>query len=238
MRRRNYIKIIFRPVAIFMALIGFILLGGIAAAQDGKALFEAKKCGECHKIAGPAPKTIAEAMARKGPDLFYAGSKFKGDWLIKWLQKPDRLRPAGLLFLNHVKSGPGGDEVDEGSLKPHPALSADEAKAVGSYLMSLKDQGLKSGLLSDAKLNRVKAKLLFEKQGACHSCHQVKVRDQVVGGKSCPELYDVGERLSPDWIYSFIKNPQYWDPKIWMPNMNFKDEDVDQLTKYIISFGK
>ena len=46
--------------------------------QKGKGIFCIKKCGDCHLMAGPnTDKTFADKLNRKGPDLGFAGSKFK-----------------------------------------------------------------------------------------------------------------------------------------------------------------
>ena len=46
-------------------------------AAGGDAIFK-KSCASCHYTDGPAKeKTIADQLAKKGPELFYAGSKFQ-----------------------------------------------------------------------------------------------------------------------------------------------------------------
>ncbi|MBI4827927.1 MAG: c-type cytochrome [Nitrospinae bacterium] len=81
-------------------MLAALALAGPASAADGKAVVSANKCASCHKMAGPAAKTIAEVRQRKAPDLFYAGSKFKKEWLEKFLQSPTKLRPAGTVYIS------------------------------------------------------------------------------------------------------------------------------------------
>ena len=67
---------------------------GWADAAAGKAAFEAKGCTACHYTEGPArEKTIDDQLAKKGPELWYAGSKFQKDWLAGWLADPKPIRP-------------------------------------------------------------------------------------------------------------------------------------------------
>jgi len=53
---------------------------------------------------------------RKGSDLFYAGNKYRPAWVEAWLQNPKRIRPAGMFYMDHVKSGPKRDLVDKATL--------------------------------------------------------------------------------------------------------------------------
>ena len=60
------------------AAVGLSSTEGFADAAAGKKAFGAKKCGGCHQTAGPAKeKTIADQLKKKGPELWYAGSKFQ-----------------------------------------------------------------------------------------------------------------------------------------------------------------
>lgn len=201
-----------------------------AVAADGKAVVAAKNCGGCHGLQGPADKTIAEVLKRKAPDLFYAGSKFKEEWLVGFLQNPTMIRPAGTVYVNHIT--PGGKKDEAKDVKPCPSkLSKDEAEGVAKYLMTLKDATMKTGVIVDETFSKAKAKQVFTKEKACNGCHRM---DADKGGVSCPTLYNAGARLNPDWIYDFIKAPQKYDPKIWMP-AQVTDEEAALLAKFIAS---
>ena len=54
---------------------------------------------------------------------------------------------------------------------------------------------------------------------------------------SAPELTDAGKRLQPDFIASYMKNPQKIDPHIWMPALKITDRDIERLTGYIIQLS-
>src|ERR1019366_8941980 len=84
---------------IFAALLGF---SGATLAEGGMLQ---KDCSACHNITGPAAQTLKDAFAKKGPDLFYAGNKYRQEWLVSWLQMPGRIRPAGIYYGDHIKAG-------------------------------------------------------------------------------------------------------------------------------------
>ena len=205
-----------------------------AVALDGAAL-AAENCAACHDLTGPAPTTFQGVLARKAPDLFYAGAKFNRPWLVEWLQNPAIIRRAGVMFLNNIVNEDRKDRVREGSVTPCPAkLDAGEAEAVADYLMTLKDPAMAVGVVDlEQDLREPKAYRLFTKQLPCIGCHRIKFRKKKMGGISGPDLTNAGERLNPDWIYSRIENPQYWDPKTWMPQIEMSHRKREMLALFL-----
>lgn len=211
------------------------------AVPDGAALV-AERCASCHDLTGPAPRTYRGVVARKAPDLFYAGSKFNRPWLVAWLQSPTAIRRSGVMFLNHIADERGADErgkdrIAEETVKPCPAdLNLVEAEAVTDYLMTLQDPAMKTGVVVPAKkLRKHKAYRLFTKQLPCIGCHRIKFGKREMGGVSGPDLTGAGDRLNPDWIYARIENPQYWDPKTWMPRIAMSHRKREMLTLFVSS---
>ncbi|MFQ6024604.1 MAG: c-type cytochrome [Acidiferrobacterales bacterium] len=207
-----------------------------AGALGGKTIVK-NKCSSCHNIAGPAPSTFEGVLKRKAPDLFYAGSKFNRRWLVNWLQNPTVIRQSGMMFVNHITNEGGKDKIKDGSVKPCPAkFQPDEAKAVADYLMTLKDARMKTGIIDPNKpFSRPRAVRMFTKQYPCIACHTIKRGAKEMGGVSGPKLVGAGERLNPDWVYARIENPQYWDPKTWMPKIPLSHTKREMLTLFISS---
>ena len=42
-------------------------------------------CSGCHALAKPTDTSLGRLLTRKGPDLWFAGSKFNKEWLVGWL---------------------------------------------------------------------------------------------------------------------------------------------------------
>ncbi len=101
------------------------------AVEDGMAVLR-HQCSSCHNLTGPAPSDLKGLWARKGPDLFYAGNKYRREWLEAWLQKPTRIRPAGMFYMDHIRPGPKRDMIDAAGLPEHVRLDASQAKAVAA----------------------------------------------------------------------------------------------------------
>ncbi len=202
-----------------------------AVAADGAAILQ-KQCVSCHNLKGPAPQTLQELWSRKGPDLFYAGNKYRKEWLVAWLQKPQRIRPAGEFYEDHIKPGPKGDVVDAATLSDHGALSAADAQAVADELMKLKphDDLIAREKIDEGTVSRQMGEMAFDKFMGCLACHRI---EPDYGGLSGPEMYTAGKRLQPEFIASYIRSPQAWDPKIWMPNKHVTDANIQKLVHYL-----
>lgn len=223
------------PRLIALAL-GLATAPGYAADNPGAAILKAQ-CMSCHATAKPEQASLDRLWTRKGPDLYYAGSKFNKPWLEKWLQDPVRIRPAGEFYTKHVKGTDKEDVVDESTLAPHPKLAKAEAEAVAAELMSLGGPAglVEKGAFKGGKVSMAMGAMFFNKLRGCAACHAAKPG---TGGASGPELHTAGERLQADYIYGYIKDPQKFDPHVWMPTLNLAEPDLQRLTGYIVQLGE
>lgn len=213
------------------ALVGVALSAAPALSDTGEALLTGS-CAGCHQIAEPAAASLSDRMARKGPPLYYAGDKYRAEWLVSWLQDPTRIHPAGVFFAAHVKDTPDGEDIDAATLIDHPALSADDAQAVADALMgrSAKADLLAAEDYTPGSVSKRMGMLNFGKFKGCASCHSDEVG---YGGVSGPELYTAFARLQPAYIVSYIRDPQAWEPFSLMPNQRLKDTDAHALANYL-----
>lgn len=223
-------------VLAFSALV-LLSAADISAAADGRAIV-AQRCAACHDLKGPSPKNIDGLFKKKAPGLFYAGSKFQEKFLVEYLQKPYKLRPAGTVFLNYVKPGKEIDLIAE-TPPCGSNLTEDEANSAAGFLMTLKDPNMKTGVYkADETFSKPLAKLAFFKSTACNACHQVEANGKIQGGLSGPELYDAGSRLNGDWVYSFITDPGYWEPKGGMPKAAINESTARLLTNFVMKMER
>lgn len=217
-----------RLLTLFGALSVFLVMAVPAHAgpAEGKKIFDAKRCAECHQAEGPArEKTIQDQLAKKGPELWYAGSKFKAGFMARWLADPRPIRPLAYNSITEKNSG------------SHPRLSPGEAAEVASYL-----EGLKSAEVKPAGIKAVespKGRVSFVKRQSCYGCHTVKVRGNVAGGLSGPSLVGASERLNPDWIYAYLSKPKAFKPVKMMPVYAgvVSDAELRELASYVGSLN-
>jgi mono/diheme cytochrome c family protein len=204
-------------------------IAGSAAAQGAGDL--KSQCSSCHALEKPAAPSVERLWNRKGPDLWYAGAKFNRDWLVKWLQKPTPIRPGGVLWFKHAKPGEPRDTLDTAGAQAHPAVDAAAAAKFADALMALKGDGVVTpGAFKAEGANLAMGKMAFGKLRGCVACHQDKSGE---GGVSGSELYDAGDRLQPDYVHAYIKDPQAFDRFIWMPRLGLSEPDLQRITAYL-----
>ncbi len=208
------------------------------AENSGMKLLK-HRCASCHNLTGPAPRTLAGLRSRKGPDMFYAGDKYRREWLQSWLRHPVRIRPAGMFYATRVKTGVQADVVNLPKLQAHMALNASDASLAADALMQLRSNTLRVNALLHQRKGMIlevlpRGRMLFNHVYGCISCHQTAPGH---GGLSGPELYSAGKRMTEAFIRSYIRSPQLWDPKVGMPNIHASGENIEKLTAYIESLS-
>ncbi|MFQ5563943.1 MAG: c-type cytochrome [Parvularculaceae bacterium] len=219
---------------VLVAAGGALAPAAFAGATEGKQIFDAKGCANCHQMTGPSdPLPVSQRASIKGPPLWFAGSKFKEEWLTSWLENPTPIR--------RVKYG----ALEKGA-NDHAALSAAEAADVGAYLMSLVDSEMSTGEIEEGALSRrvaFKAEKLFTKKQVCFGCHEYPSRRGDIGGFSGPSLVKAGERLNGDWVYFLLQDNVRFYPNGRMPTYGdeafdaYTDDELRLLAQYIAGLG-
>lgn len=219
-------------------LLAGILLGLAPAAQADPAALVQEKCAACHALSAPgAPAGVEERAQRKAPPLYYAGNKFRREWLVAWLQKPARIRPAGVFPAAFARSTPKGDAVDPAALPAHPALAAAQAEEAATHLMTLKplENLIQAEKYQPGSIAERLGQMNFGKFKGCDGCHQDAPGR---GGVSGPELYSAWQRLQPAFISSYTANPTAWDRRSMMPGGDLNAEAVHKLANYLKVIGE
>lgn len=137
-----------------------------------------------------------------------------------------------MFYGKHIKPGKKSDEIDTASLVRHPRLSSENATRVAEELMSLKHHQklVKAGDYQPGSISITLGEMIFDKFKGCLACHQI---EPGYGGLSGPEVYTAANRLQEDYLISFMRNPQAWEPKIFMPNKNLTEKDLQKLVHYL-----
>ena len=213
-------------VALSVVFLASATSSSSADPAAGKTVFGAKGCADCHYTDGPAKeKTIDDQLAKKGPELWYAGSKFQKAWLAKWLTDPKPIRPQKF------------NSLTEENPADHPKLAGADAGSVTDYLMSLTSADVASGKVKPK--NNPKGRQIFTKKMPCSGCHQYTGRKKnIVGGRSGPSLVEAGVRLNPDWILAYLQKPKVFKPVKMMPVFVglLSDKDMANVARYVANF--
>lgn len=224
-----------------LSITSLVLCLGVAqrslAASDGDPL-RSLGCGSCHLLAPPPAesRTLDAYAKRKGPDLFYAGSKFRPEWLRAWLLQPTPIRPAGLRPAERSRTTDAGDVLVDGAPEAHPSVAASNVDGVVKALVRL-DWGRDrlAGAPSRVAVPKALAEMNFVKFKGCGSCHRT-TREQ--GPAAGPELADAYVRLRPEFLASYIASPQAWDPVAPMPAYGLEPAEVGKLVEYLRLIGE
>jgi mono/diheme cytochrome c family protein len=179
----------------------------------GKAgqLMNDLRCFSCHAINGRG--------GDMAPDLTWEGSSVQRAWLVDFLKNPNTLRPALIRRM------------------PKFNLTDAEINTLTDYIMTVyQTPAFDRDSISAAEFTPAMAeqgKQLFYGKYACQSCHIVDQNTDK--GYIGPALWSVGSRLTPAWIYHYLKDPKAIRPGTLEPNQHMTDSDARLLTAYMVS---
>ena len=213
-----------KRLPVFVSILASALIATSSYA-GGKDIFD-KDCSSCHYTDGPAKeKTISDQLAKKGPELWYAGSKFQKEWLVSWLQDPKPIRP--LAYNSLTDKNPNN----------HPKLSAGDSAAMADYLMGFTSADVKAGVIKPKR--SAKGRLIFSKKMPCSGCHQYPAKKgKIKGGLSGPSLVGASKRLNPDWIYAYLAHTNEFKPVRDMPDFSgvLNPKAIEKVAAYVANF--
>ncbi|GAX62436.1 cytochrome c oxidase subunit 2 [Candidatus Scalindua japonica] len=164
-------------------------------------------CLVCHRIKGNGGDFA--------PELTYEGSRVTREWLVDFLKSPDIVRPL-------LKQMPKFNLTDQ------------EVEVIADYIkIALVDDKIaaKSDMSMPSLVQEVeKGKEIYYEKG-CQACHQIGLEGGAVG----PNLSVVGDRLTPDYLYMHLKDPQRWGSSKVAPDYGLEDKEVFLLTRFLLN---
>lgn len=193
----------------------------------GWKLFNEYNCIGCHKLTG------YERPERIAPALNAIGRKVSKAWLAAWLKNPKDYLPETRM--------------------PRYNLGDEEVGYVSDYLMSLnapdvlrnppsppfaKGWDLESpplakgdigGFFDNASI--IDGEISFIALG-CNGCHLIDGKGTAFG----PDLSDIGNKVKPDWLYQFLKDPRSYDPDTIIPDFKVPEKEIPGMAAYLMSF--
>jgi hypothetical protein len=160
-------------------------------------------CFGCHTMFGRG-RLVAT-------DLTLEASQAQRKWIESYFKVPYSLRPILTermpnLFLSNMEISVMVDYMEK------------------VFIVDSLDRDIK---VDQAKV--AKGKILYYEKYACQACHQVSLKGGYVG----PALDKVGLRLTPGWMFHWLKNPQAFKPGSIDPNNNLSDDEAEALTAFL-----
>ncbi len=220
--------------------------------HKGRLLARQLNCTGCHIIEGEGgdiTPTLISALQKEGldetaasayapPNLLGEGQKVQSEWLFHFLKEPQtgQIRP----WLR--------------TRMPTFELSDQEANTLITYFKSLADEATGFTFLPNYQLTAEQRsgalQLVAPDNLACFSCHQQgSKKPEGPPDGWAPDLAMAKDRLDPNWIAAWIRDPQALMPGTRMPSFypdsypphildGDPEKQITALRNYLISLGQ
>jgi len=197
-------------------------LKGTPQLNLGRKMLRAYGCVHCHTVKQPDGTVIAGTD--DPPSLVHLTDKTTREWIYAWLKDPQAYSTTATM--------------------PNFKLSDDDARDISAFLISASTPAsLKVVQASVDAAKKVQGDAALQTKAAslygesfCASCHAVQnAAGNLVGGNIGPELTKVGTKVKPEWLQAWVRNPHDYDPPTGMPHYRFNDQEVGELTGFLLA---
>jgi len=202
-------------------------LAGGEKLNFGLSLVDRAGCNGCHHNAN------WPSQAKAGPDLRKINEKLDEDWVAKWVKNPSHFR--------YNTRMPAIFQQDNQKSPETTAYNNAEIAGITEYLFKgkEKDRGKHSNrYVGDAE----NGETLFNSIG-CMGCHiSESVPESAPAVNSYynltklqgPNLIGLGSKVTSEWLYEWLMNPQDYMPTTRMPNLRLSSQQAKDLTAYLL----
>ena len=121
----------------------------------------------------------------------------------------------------------------------HRKVREQEVAQIAAYLWTSSERS-KLVVSSAPKGDAAKGKQIFDSVG-CRGCHVVEQGSAARRSEGsaerdyAPNLWNVGDKAKPEWIYSWVKNPKALWPQTKMPDLRLTDQEAANVTAFLLT---
>ena len=192
--------------------------------NEGRELVESYGCYSCHKIEG------WQHLKKPGPTLKRVTAKIhKKEWLKNWIWAPRA-------FNKHARMPQFFDQPNN-SAPEFREKNIAEVNAMAEYISRTAKEY--KPFQKYAGGNKANGKDLIETIG-CVGCHTVEginpELNEKVNSKRGPYLSNLGSKVDPDWLVSWVKQPRHYSEDTIMPSFRLTDKEANDIAAYLLSF--
>ncbi len=191
--------------------------------NNGRALVQQYGCYACHKIEG------WQHLDKPGPSLRKVISKVPSkEWIKNWIWAPKSFNPKSKM--------PQFFDQPNNSAPEFRRRNLTEVNAIAEYVVKTAKQYKPLQRYSGGSTER--GKELIETIG-CVGCHMVEGIDEKwnkVGNRKGTYLTNLGSKVDPDWLVSWLKLPSHYDETTIMPSFRLSDQEANDIASYLLSF--
>jgi mono/diheme cytochrome c family protein len=190
-------------------------LPGTPQLNQGRNLLARQGCVHCHTVKLPDGTTMK--ATDDPPSLSHVADKTRREWIYAWLKDP----------LAYAST----------STMPNFKLTDDDARDMSAFLIanSTPLPGDTATLSARPSSDPAAGASLYG-ESFCASCHAVQnAAGNMVGGDVGPELTRVGNKVQPEWLQAWLRNPRHYDPRTGMPHYRFNDPQIATLSGFLLA---
>ena len=202
-------------------------LAGGEKINLGLTLVDQAGCNGCHH------NEDWPSLAKSGPNLKRINEKLTEDWVAKWVKNPRHFRYNTRMPAIFEQPNQESEEVT--------AYNDVEIAGITEYLFDGKKKNIGSNR-SKYVGDPINGEALFNAVG-CMGCHvseknpedaphidNYKNLTKVHG----PNLVGIGSKVSAEWLYEWLMDPQAYMPDTKMPNLRLEPQQAKDLTAYLL----
>ena len=212
---------------------------------EGFHLFERYGCYACHKVDWFPTKR------RPGPSLARVAQKTTREFIDSWITNPKAFRPTTWMpQIFHLENYGADVTVANSEYGAGRPIMGDEwsdaaIAAVSAFVRSRADSQPmpEIPLAGDAARGRETFRLV-----GCLACHNMApfgeeeraaekdgANQRRVTNEHGPNLRGVATKVKPEWLYSWIKDPQAYWSETRMPNLRLSDQEAADIVAYVFA---
>lgn len=202
-------------------------LAGAEKLNFGLSLVDKAGCNGCHH------NEDWPSQAKSGPNLKKVNEKLSEDWVAKWVKNPRHFR--------YNTRMPAIFEQPNQETPEVTAYNDAEIAGITEYLFNGKDK--KSGSNSTRFIgSAASGQKLFNAVG-CTGCHVSESTPENAPHVDSyynltkvqgPNLIGLGSKVSAEWLYEWLMDPQAYMPETKMPNLRLEPQQAKDLTAYLL----
>ena len=190
-------------------------LPGTPQLNEGRNLLAREGCVHCHTVKLPDGSTMK--ATDDPPGLSHIADKTTREWIYAWLKDPQAYASTATM--------------------PNFNLSDSDARDISAFLMANSTALLDDTVALPTKASSdASAGPSLYGESFCASCHAVQnAAGNLVGGNVGPELTRVGNKVKPEWLRAWLRNPRNYDAGTGMPHYRFNDGQVATLSEFLLA---
>ncbi len=192
---------------------------GTPRLNVGRGLLARYGCVNCHMLlTGEGTRVTATDSP---PPLVHIAGKTTREWIYAWLKNPENYAVSATMP-NFELSDADASDISAfliAQSTPGPAGAKPEAAGASAAAQTSPDAG---------------ATLYGE--SFCASCHAMQnAAGLLTGGDLGPELTLIGSKVKPEWLVSWLRDPNAWAPGTKMPRYRFDAKQLSLLAGFLES---